>query len=241
MELNQESIIVPINTSSCFFGVMYENNFVVLDDAKHVIGVDPFGGKFLILENIENGKSDKFEFIDFYLNNFSTLFYDDKTGFLFSGDTEGQLNQYKVDTASKSCKKKKEYGNLCIGEIFSSHRFLHFVFFGGSWGKIRVLDLSTGELLPGHLQTSMEWIYSLQVCVKNQDQIYLALSGFISKNSEDKTELFDITGLLPKDPIILQKLFLEYSIDCEGTILPHLSTDKSQEETMQKLTKERNS
>ena len=40
MEHNQISPVKPIKSSTSELAVMYENNFVVLDDAKHVIGVN---------------------------------------------------------------------------------------------------------------------------------------------------------------------------------------------------------
>ena len=156
MKHNKNTSIKPINASSSKFGVELENQFVVLDDAKHVIGVDANDSRNLILENIENGKADKFRWTKTsYYYYFTSLFYDEKTGFLYTGEDDGHLLQYKVDKTRKSCKKVKNYGKLEIGCIISSHRFMHFVFFGGSNSKIKVLDLSRGELLTGHLETSI--------------------------------------------------------------------------------------
>ena len=203
MNHNQQTSIEPINTSSSEFGVYYQNQFVVLDDAKHVIGVDASDGGKLILENIETGKADKFGWRDSSCNFIKTLIYDEDTGFLYIGERYGQLYKYKVNTAIKSCEKVKNYGKLGIGEIISSHRFLDFFFFGGGSGIIRVLDLSTDKLLPGHLKTSIGCIYSLQVCVKSCNEIYLTVSGSITDYSDNKTDLFDLTDFLQKDLVIL--------------------------------------
>ena len=203
--MNQESTIEPINVSSSKFGVLIENQIVVLDDAKHVIGVDSSHGRNLIIENIKNRKADKFRWRGDQLNNITTLVYDEDTGFLYTGDNFSNLFKYKLDKTSKTCERVKHFKDPRIGQIFSSHRFLRFVFFGGNWGRISVLDLSTGKLLPGHLETSMEWIYSLQVCVKSKDEIYLAVSGKYPEYCEDKTDLFDLTDLLIVDSMIHQK------------------------------------
>ena len=202
---NQETSMAPIKSSSSRFLVEYENQFVLLDDAKHVIGVDASDGSKIILENIENGKADKFEWRDSCLNYFTTLVYDENTGFLYSGYDDGQLILYKLDKTSKTCKKVNDYGKLGIGSIYSFHKFMHFVFFGGTKSSIKVLDLSTGELLPGHLETSIRWIYSLQVCVKSNNQIYLTVSGDYSDYSRDMTDLFDLTDLFEVDSVFLQK------------------------------------
>ena len=125
--------------------------------------------------------------------------------------------------------------------MISSHRFLDFVFFGGIEYKIRVLDLSTGKLLPGHLETSIRVICSLQVFVKSPNEIYLAVSGLHPNYSDDKTDLFDVSGLFPNDPHIFQRLYSEYSVNKFETILPQPSTVKSMEEIIQKMTQERDS
>ena len=237
MEHDQKTPVEPIKSSSSKFGVMYENQFVVLDDAKHVIGVDPGDTTNLILKNVENGSKVKFGGNDFSKFYISTLVYDEDTGSLYSGDSNGQLIQYKVDTANLTFEKVKDYGDLGIGWITSSHRFLHFVFFGGNDGKIRVLDLSTGNLLSGHIDTSIKDIRSLQVCLKNLKQIYLTVSGYESDYSNDKTDLFDITDFLLKDLIIFENTLPENSKNKNKTISKLQIGTKSQVDTIKKLTK----
>ena len=241
MEHNQNTSIEPINTSSSKFGVEYENNFIVLQDAKHVIGVDPKDGRNLIIENVETQKADKFESIEYFVCMITTLVYDEDTGSLYTADTNGNLLQYKIDTATKTCRRVKEYDTKVRGSIFSSHRFLHFVFFGDILSNIRVLDLSTGDFLPGRLETSIGSIYSIQVCVKSHDEIYLAVFGSGSYYSKDYTDLFDVSGLLLKSPVVLRKYLSEYLFDENDTILEQRSTIKSQEEKIQRILQERDS
>ena len=161
MNQNQKTSIEPINVSSSEFGVEFENQFVVLDDAKHVIGVNGNNESNLILENLENGSTIEFKGGSYTDDFISTLVYHEKIGFLYGGNYYGYLYKYKLDTKNKTCELVKYLGNLKIGWIRSSHRFLHFVFFGGDQSKIKVLDLSTDKLLPGCLETSIKDIYSL--------------------------------------------------------------------------------
>ena len=241
MNHNQETAVVPLKSSSNRFGVDYENNFVVMDDAKHVIGLDARDAKNLILENVESGKADKFGWSQSYHKYISTLVYDKDTGSLYTGDDNGHLHQYKIDKASKSCQRVKNYGDLRIGRIMSSHRFLHFVFFGGDIGRIKVLDLSTGELLPGWLQTSPRFIYSLHVCVKSHKEIYLAVSGGNDNYFTNNTDLFNVTDLFLNNQVILRKYLQKYSSNYENKILPQPTTLKSQLDTSQNLRKEKDS
>ena len=206
MNHNKKKSIKPINTSSRKFGVEYENQFIVMDDAKHIIGIDGNDPRNLILENIQNGKTDKFGRKNTFKKNMNTtLVYDEKTGYLYNKDYFGQLYKYKVDTTIKSCKRVKARGFLGMGIMTSSHRFLHFVFFGGGSERIKVLDLSRNEIFQGYLETSIKWIFSLQVCVKSPNEIFLAVSGGRPNYSDKKTDLFDLTDFLSNDSIILQK------------------------------------
>ena len=205
MNHNKEKGIEPINVCSRKIGVTIENQFIVLDDAKHVIGIDPTDGGNVIIENVKNGKAGKFGWSASFQNYIITMVYDEDKEFLYTAVVEGRLYKYKVNTSSKTGQKIKEYGDLGIGHIGSSHRFMNFVFFGGKERKIRILDLSTGELLQGHLETSVGWTRSLQVCVKSHSEIYLAVSGSKIDYSNDRTDLFDLSGLIPNDPEILQK------------------------------------
>ena len=211
-----------------------ENNFVVLDDAENIIGVDEGNSSRLILENgsiVEFGEQNS------YLHQILTLAYDKESRSLFSGDKKGHLVQYKVDTLNQTCDEVKNFGDLGIGVIISSSRFMEFVFFGGSTKKVRVLNLSTGELLPGHIETSIKEIYSLQVCVKSLEQIYLAVSGGFPDYSNDKTDLFDLSGFLRNDLVIRRKSVLEY-LNYE-IFMEQKKTNQSKADEIRKLTRER--
>ena len=83
MTHNQDTPVEPINTSLGKFGVWLENNFVVLDDAKHVIGVDANDPRNLMIENVKNAKADKLKSNCSSCKNFiSTLVYDKGTASL---------------------------------------------------------------------------------------------------------------------------------------------------------------
>ena len=241
MEHNQEISVEPINTSSSKFGVQYENNFVVLDDGKHIIRVDAGDGRSLIIENIVNQKAEKFRYSDCSFNSITNLFYDKTTGFLYTGDYKGKLCKYKIDIICKTYKRVRNYGYIGLDKLYSSHRFLNFLFFGGSNSKIRILDLSSDDLLPGILKTSIESIYSLQVCLKSHDQIFLAVSGSGTNYSKNNTDLFDVSGLFSIHPVILQKYLSENASNHEDTLLHQRNTLKSQKKKIQKLKQERDS
>ena len=84
------------------------------------------------------------------------------------------------------------------------------VFFGGNESQIKVLDLSTSKLLPGRLETAIEYIYSIQVCVISHNQIYLAVFGTDTHYSDDKTDLFEVSGLLLNSPVVIKNYLFEF-------------------------------
>ena len=65
------------------------------------------------------------------------------------------------------------------------------------------------------------------------------MSGRYTDYSHDKTDLFDLTKLFPKNFIILRKLYSETLKNHEETFLPQPISFKTLEETIQKLTQER--
>ena len=237
MEKNQETAVRPVNVSFNKFWIQLENQFIVLDDAEHVIGVDARDRSKLILENLKNGSTVRFAGRNSILFPIFTMVFDEESRSLYCGYQFGRLHQYEVDTLNQTCKKVRDFGNLGIGCIRSCQRFMQFVFFAGSQSKIRILDLSTGELLPGYFKTSIKWIYSLQVSVKSANEIFLAVSGGDADYSEDKTDLFDLSGLLGKDPAILRKFTSQY-LNNEACI-EQQSIIESQADMIKKLTKER--
>ena len=68
--------------------------------------------------------------------------------------------------------------------------------------------------------------------MKSLNEIYLAVSGTKSENSDEKTDLFDVSGLLPNNLVAFRKYLSENSINDEDTVLPQPSTIKSMEQTI---------
>lgn len=179
--------------SSNQFGVDNENNFLVLNRNNHVIGVDSGDLTRLILEDVSTGESVKF---GAHTDVIYALAYHDDSNTLLVADKNSHVIEYRISLQDKSCTTVKEYGNIGIGSIYSSFIFLNFVFFAGTKKKVRVFDLTCKKLLPGHIETAIGLIYSLQVCLVEKSRIYLAVSGAFPKYTPTKTDLFDLGGLL---------------------------------------------
>ena len=77
--------------------------------------------------------------------------------------------------------------------------------------------------------------------MKSFKEIFLAVSGECSDYSEDKTDLFDLSGLFSKKSVILKNYLSKISIDHGEEIFFEQSITKNHENKIQKLKQERDS
>ena len=193
MQQISSQVVSPFYTSSSQFGVCFENNFVFTDDGRHLIGVDGTNYNCVRVEDITTGSSFSFG----YHNDFIfTLIFDQDSGTLLAGEWDKYLIQYDLDLVNKKFREVRDFGDLGIGYVYSSFRFMQYVFFGGSNYKLKVFDLSSKEMLPGHIKTGVRDIYSLQVCAIDKSRIFLAVLGLNYKYSSNKSDLYDLSDLM---------------------------------------------
>ena len=115
------------------------------------------------------------------------------------GDSEGKLFQFELD----SFKLMKQYGDLRIGEILSGVCFRHFAFIGGSIGVCSIINLGLKSLLVKKIETSIEKIFSLNICSIKQKQskskkkkkFYLSVVGILEINNLEKGDFFELSFL----------------------------------------------
>ena len=193
MTQTSSQMVSPFYTSSSQFGVYYENNFVFTDDGKHLIGPDAGDCTRVRVEDITTGSS-------FSLGNYSdviyTLTFDQDTGTLLVGYWQKHLVQYDLDLVKRKFRQVRDFGDIGIGSVLSSFRFMQYVFFGGSINILKVFDLSSKGMLPGHIETGIKEINSLQVCAVDKSRIFLSVVGSECNYSSDKSDLYDISDLM---------------------------------------------
>ena len=180
-------------TSSSQFGAFYENNFVLSEDGRHLIGVDGTDCTRLLVEDLETGAGFHF---GKHADTVYTLVFDPDSGTLLAGDLKGRLIQYRLDLQDNQAEQTKDHGNLGIGLIYSSAKLKGLVFFGGNQHAFRVLDLSTGEMVPGQMRFCVQEIRSLQVCVLEKSRIFLAAVGRVYSYSSTRSDLYDLGDLI---------------------------------------------
>ena len=128
MTQTSSQVVSPFYTPSSQFGVQFENNFVFTDDGRHLIGVDAGDSTRLRVEDITTGSSLGF---GKHGDVIFTLIFDQDSGTLLAGDYNNRLIQYDLDLVNKKFRQVRDFGDIRVGWVYSSFRFMQYVFFGG--------------------------------------------------------------------------------------------------------------
>ena len=200
---NRSTIKFRHKTQNEFF-VSYENSFLVLPDAKTVVGADALDKYKLMIEDITQGNPTQ---IGTHVSWIQTVLFDSLTQSLLVGDSSGYIKQYKKE--NQSFKMAKDYGKVGVDKIYSSTQAGRFAIFGGDKYSLVVIDIFEQTFLPGLLKSPFGCTYSLQVCEGVDSNFYLSLGGYGPKYSSETSDFLDVTLLykghikniskLPKD------------------------------------------
>ena len=184
---NHSTIKIRHQTRNGFY-VYYENNFLVLPDAKTVVGADGSDKKKLIVEDITQGNPTQ---IGTHGGIIQTVLFDSLTQSLLVGDIYGTLKQYKKE--KQSFTMVKDYGK--VGCVFSSTQVGRFSIFGGGKNSLVAIDILRQQVCPGRLKSPFIITYSLQVCEGAGSNVYLSLGGYNPNYSSDASDFLDVTLL----------------------------------------------
>lgn len=161
------------------------------------------------------------------------LSFDKDSRTLLAGDGKGQLVEYDLDLQKGRGQAIKNHGNLGIGHIYSSSSDVTgLVFFGGDKSKVRVYDLSSRQMLPGDIDTAINHILSLQVCLVDKSRVYLAAVRQKANYSSTKSDLYDLSELLGKDSLP-SGLLSDYKLLRTQPKSNNLSTQNKSTETLE--------
>ena len=224
----KKSIISPYHSLSQELFVLFENSWVVSENAKYVIGVNGKNPTRILLFNM--GTQSTFG-IELNKGFITSLIYDENSQTLFAGDWAGHLIHYEIDWQNSSIKKLMKYKNLEIGRINSSVQFKGVLFFGGNDSKIKVFNLSDKFFFFDTILTSISLILSLEVSVVEGNKFFLSVSGSNADYSEEKSDLFDLKKVLESDRIHLSQYPYKDIVESNKTVL-------RQEEKIKKMTLE---
>ena len=206
----------------------------MLPDGKTIVGVDPKTQKNMILEDITLNKHTSF---GNHTGSITCLLYDQTTQTLFAGDNEDRVIQYEKITKDESFKLTEDYGDVGLGTVLSSTQVGEFGVFGGSRGRIMVIDIKNRQRVDRFIYTAFGNIRSLEVCKMPNLKILLSVTGRDPDYSEDKSDLFDLTGVLISDPKIREIFHLLDITKAREVIFEQHMKIRSQEETIARLEK----
>lgn len=192
--------VSPKRQSKSQFGVQFQNSFALSDDGDYVIGLDASDLRQILVEDLTTGSCFCFGENQ---NVITTLFFDNDSKTLLVGDHKGHFIEYNLDLQKGEGRTIKKHGDSGTGVIWSCSGVMGFVFIGGNNYKVRVYDLLSKQMLSGHIETAIEWIRSLQVCVVENTRIYLAEMGGYTNYSSIRSDLYDLSGLLGNDRELL--------------------------------------
>ena len=221
-----------LNETKNKFLVSNENHFLVLPDAKTVVGSNGSDPKKLIMQDITLRNSTQ---IGAHSNSILTVIFNKLTQSLLVGDFDGHVKQYKKEKESFSL--VKEYEELGAGHISLSAQAGRFAIFGGSNGSLIAIDTKNQKPVEGSVKTVYKEINSLQVCLMNNHEMFLSVSGNDLDFSPELSDIFDLSCMAINDPTSLKKSPFKDLAQANKTILIQQMTIESLEERIEGLKK----
>ena len=163
-------------------------NFLVLPDAKTIIGPDASNDKRLVSEDISTHEVTQLGHLS---NVIRSVLFDAKTRSLFAADANGQLVQYEKSEEDGSFTLAKDYGCIGMGQAYASVLVGDLALFGGSH-SVYAVRVSGRELLEGALETPFGQTLSLVTCRLSKSKVLLSVSGGYTSKLKSSTDIFEV-------------------------------------------------
>ena len=124
-----------------------------------------------------------------------TIIAIEKYNYILTGDMKGIVVQYLLD--GHTGKVIKNYGDIGIGQLYSSAKLGRLAVFGGNYSEIVFIDTLTKQILFERIKVAIKVIYSLEFCImdKKNNKVLLSISGCGSDYSDNKTDLLDVSAI----------------------------------------------
>ena len=124
-----------------------------------------------------------------------TLLYDKLTESLFAGDCSGHVKQYKRLSGNHPFTLVKDYGNVGIGEVYSSAQVGAFAFFGGQNHSVIAINIQDKRLCENKIKSPFCKTSFLQVCHGLDQKVYLSLGGMTPEYSSTVSDFLEVTEI----------------------------------------------
>ena len=190
MNAPNDSVIKIRHQTQDRYWVQFDNHFLVLPDAKTLVGADATDKSKLMIDDITQGNPKQ---IGKHGSWISTVLFDSLTQSLLVGDIDGHVKQYKK--VNQSFRMVKDYGDLGVGWVISSSQKGHIAIFGGDQYSLIAIDIFKKQVFDGLLKSPFKFTLSLQVYKGVNSNVYLSLGGDCPKYSSDASDFLDVTLL----------------------------------------------
>jgi hypothetical protein len=164
---------------------------VILDGGHIFIGVHSKNKTQIIIEDIRNNNPP--EVVAEHRYSISSLLVNQALNTFWAGDHGGNVIQYVLEPVN-SWKIQARYSRLRIGTVRCLSLFGNLLFAGADDYNITVINTADRTVLPQRINTSIERIYSLQICEVSPSETYLTVAGYNTFYSSNQTDLFDISN-----------------------------------------------
>ena len=161
----------------------------------------------LILQNFHNKKFYTFGERE---NQIQALEYHEPSKSLLAGGEDQRVILYKFHEATNHFETLRDFGDLGILRIISSSQVDELFFFGGSNGRVRVIDVDTQNVLGEAFETAVERAESLEVCRGFDAKCFLAVGGLgLPESSDEVSDFLDVSLLVENYDSKLNRLIFE--------------------------------
>ena len=204
--------LTPVAVSQTKFCCYFENSFGVLADQVTVVGAkydESNRHSVLVQERIgphdthaksESETESRVVELGQHDKEIFTVLVMQQRGFVFAGDKNHNLTQYRLDSTGGLPTLAKGYGDIGIGRIYSSVSVGNLAVFGGYDNRLAVITADTQQVVIDAVPVAIEDIYSLSMCPVGvsgtKTRVLLAVSGRKADYSNGRSDLLDVTPCL---------------------------------------------
>lgn len=206
IDATQKQRVSDSGQSKSRYVVEHNHGFAVLPDAQTIIGVNRRNLRYLQAENLLTKKVN-LKFANTKNFRITTIAYNTKQHTLLAADANGNIMAFEIDTQNFSTTRSslklgpasvlnKHHTEFPEQGVYSCDQLGRLTVLAGK--GIIVIDTETNTLVDEKLEnTTVPYIMSVRVCIA-PGKVTMAVTGHDSDNSNSKTDLIDVTGLVKR-------------------------------------------
>jgi hypothetical protein len=177
------------------------SQYVILKNAKTIIGVFCNNSSQIVTENITNYYPIKR--VAEHNHRIESFLLNEDESILWAGDFASNIVQYCIGPLN-CWKKVITYSELGIRSIMSLACLGNLLFAGGNEGIICIIN-TADKVVVKHIDTAIRYLTTFNFCFLSPSEIYLVCIGRSPDYSNGKTDIYDVSKL--RKLSVITKLF----------------------------------